>query len=332
MPIAKEDRMQRKKVFITREIPQAGIALLKGTCDVEINPEDRPLSREELLAKVAEVDGVIGLLTDKIDAAFFDAAKNLKGYANYAVGYDNIDVAEATRRKIPVSNTPDVLTLATAELAWALIFAVARRVVETDAVMRSGTWTGWGPLQFIGLDVSGKTLGILGAGRIGAAVARMAQGFGMPLIYCNRSSNPELEAQTGARKVSFDELLAQSDFISIHAPLTPATRHLFNRESFSRMKRTAVIVNTGRGPIIKEDDLVWALREGIIAGAGLDVYEFEPRMAEGLAELKNAVLLPHIGSATNTSRDGMAELAARNLLAMLAGDRPPTVLNPEVIG
>lgn len=323
--------MSRPQVFITRRIPEAGLRLLEASCEVRVNPDDRPLARDELLAAVAEADGVIGLLTDRIDAEFFGAAARLKGYANYAVGFDNIDVAEATRRRIPVSNTPDVLTLATAELAWALLFAVARRVVETDGVMRSGAWTGWGPLQFIGLDVTGKTLGIFGAGRIGQAMARMSLGFSMPLLYCNRSPNPAME-ELGARRVSFEELLAASDFISIHAPLTPQTRHVFDRAAFSRMKRTAVLLNTARGPVIKEDDLVAALREGLIAGAGLDVYEFEPRMAEGLAACANAVLLPHVGSATRSSRDGMAELAARNLLAMLGGTRPPTILNPEVLG
>ena len=323
--------MSKPQVFITRRIPEAGIRLLEASCEVRINPDDRPLARAELLAAVAEADGVIGLLTDRIDAEFFGAAKQLRGYANYAVGFDNIAVAEATRRRIPVSNTPDVLTLATAELAWALLFAVARRVVETDGVMHSGAWTGWGPLQFIGLDVTGKTLGIFGAGRIGQAMARMSLGFAMPLLYCNRSPNPAME-ELGARRVSFDELLVESDFISIHAPLTPQTRHVFNRAAFARMKRTAVLLNTARGPVIKEDDLVAALREGLIAGAGLDVYEFEPRMAEGLAACPNAVLLPHVGSATRSSRDGMAELAAKNLLAMLDGTRPPTILNPEVLG
>jgi len=322
--------MSRPHVYVTRRIPDAGLRLLEAVCEVRVNPEDRPLSRAELLAAVAQADGVIGLLTDRIDAEFFEAAQRLKGYANYAVGFDNIDVAEATRRRIPVSNTPDVLTLATAELAWALLFAVARHVVETDAAMRSGAWSGWGPLQFIGLDVTGKTLGIFGAGRIGLAMARMAQGFAMPILYCNRSPNPAME-EIGARRVSFEELLAASDFISIHSPLTPQTRHVFDHAAFSRMKRTAVLVNTARGPVIKEDDLVAALREGLIAGAGLDVYEFEPRMAEGLAACANAVLLPHVGSATHSARNGMAELAAQNLLAMLRGDRPPTILNPDVL-
>lgn len=324
----------KPQVYVTRMIPRQGIELLQTVCDVEINPEDRPLSRAELLAKIGDKVGVIGLLTDRIDAGFFDAAPKLRGYANYAVGYDNIDVAEATRRGIPVSNTPGVLTDATAELAWALLFAVARRVVESDTVMRAGGWSGWGPLQFLGADVCGRTLGIVGAGRIGTAMALMSRGFRMPVVYSSSSGrrNEVLEKELGARLVSFEELLAQADYVSLHAPLTPQSRHLFNAETFRRMKSSAIIVNTGRGPLIKEDDLVVALREGWIAGAGLDVYEFEPRMAEGLAALPNTVLLPHIGSATTSTRENMALMAARNLLAMLAGDRPETCLNPEALG
>lgn len=324
--------MSRPRIFVTRRIPEAGLTRLRAGFDVVVNPDDRPLTKEELHRGIADADAVIGLLTDRIDAAFFDAAPNLKGYANYAVGYDNIDVAEATRRGIPVSNTPDVLTMATAELAWSLLFAVARRVVETDAVMRSGAWTGWGPLQFIGADVSGRTLGIVGAGRIGTAMARMSSGFGMRVLYTSSSSrNEELERDLGARRVDFDALLRESDFISIHTPLRPSTRHLFNADAFRRMKNTAILINTGRGPVIKEDDLVAALRSGEIGGAGLDVYETEPRMAEGLKDCPNTVLLPHIGSATHSTRDNMALLAAENIEAMLAGTKPPTILNPEVL-
>ena len=323
--------MDRPKVYVTRLIPEAGLVMLRMHCDVDVSPEDRPLTKEELLANVADADGVVGLLTDKIDAEFFDAARKLKGYANYAVGYDNIDVAEATKRGIPVSNTPDVLTDATAELAWTLLFATARRVVEADSVMRSGEWQGWGPLQFIGADVTGKTLGIVGAGRIGTAMALAARGFRMRVLYNSPTRrNETLERVLGAKSVDLDELLAESDFISLHVPLMPMTRHLFDKEAFRKMKRSAIIINTARGPIIKEEDLVEALNTGEIAGAGLDVYEFEPKMVEGLKECRNTVLLPHIGSATKSSRDGMAMLAAENLLAMLRGDRAPTCLNPQV--
>lgn len=324
----------KPKVYVTRLIPAEGLELLRTVCEVEVNPDDRPLSRPELLTKVRDKDGVIGLLTDRIDSEFFDAAPKLRGYANYAVGFDNIDVAEATRRGIPVSNTPGVLTEATAELAWALLFAVARRVVESDAVIRSGQWSGWGPLQFLGADVCGKTLGIVGAGRIGTAMALMSRGFRMPVVYSSSSGrrNEVLDNELDAELVPFENLLERSDFISLHAPLTPQSRHLFNAGTFARMKKTAILINTGRGPLIKEDDLVAALQSGQIAGAGLDVYEFEPRMAEGLAALPNTVLLPHVGSATTSTRANMAAMAARNLLAMLEGSRPETCLNPEVPG
>lgn len=324
--------MERFKVYITRRIPRKGLDLLRRVADVDINPQDIPLNRAQLLEAAATHDGVLGVLTDKIDAEFMDAAPNLKGYANYAVGFDNIDVAEASKRGLPVSNTPGVLTDATAECAWALLFATARRVVETDTIMRSGKWTGWGPLQFIGGDVRGRTLGIVGAGRIGTAMALMSRGFDMPVLYTSSSGrkNGVLESELSARLVSFDQLLAESDFISLHTPLTPQTRHLFDADAFKRMKETAYIINTARGPVIDEAALVEALRKGEIAGAGLDVYENEPDMAPGLAGLDNAVVLPHIGSATRTSRDDMATLAARNLIAMLKGQRPETCLNPEV--
>ncbi len=325
--------MAKSKVYVTRMIPEAGIELLGEMCDVEINPEDRPLARAELLENVRGRQGVIGLLGDRIDSEFFDAAQEIKGYANYAVGFDNIDVGEATRRKVPVSNTPDVLTDATAEMAWSLLFAVARRVVESDQVMRAGDWSGWGPLQFIGGDVTGKTLGILGAGRIGTAMALMSKGFKMKVLYTDSSpqkTNLVLEEELGARKVGLEELFEESDFISIHVPLRPETRHLFNAASFKKMKKTAYLINTARGPVINEADLVEALRDKEIAGAALDVYEFEPRMAEGLSILDNVVTAAHTGSATESARKNMAILAAQNLLAMLSGKRPPTCLNPEI--
>ncbi|BCS87782.1 2-hydroxyacid dehydrogenase [Pseudodesulfovibrio sediminis] len=324
--------MDRFKVYITRQIPQEGIDLLSRVADVDVNPEDAPLPHATLLEKAALYDGIIGLLTDRIDAEFMDAATQLKGYANYAVGFDNIDVAAATRRNLPVSNTPGVLTDATAECAWALIFAVSRRVVESDAVMRSGSWSGWGPLQFIGGDISGKTLGIVGAGRIGTATALMSRGFGMKVLYTSSSGrrNDILDSQLGASLVPFDTLLQEADFISIHAPLTEQTRHMFNAEAFAQMKQTAYVINTARGPVIKEDDLVAALQTGQIAGAGLDVFENEPNMAPGLASLDSVVVLPHIGSATKSSRTNMATLAASNLIAMLQGRQPETCLNPEL--
>jgi len=322
--------MSKPNVYITRRIPQAGIDLLLPGCNVEINPHDRALTRRELLEQVAGRDGVIGLLTDRIDGEFFDAAAEIKGYANYAVGFDNIDVPEATRRRVPVSNTPDVLTEATAEMAWALLFAVARRLTESERVMRADKWPGWGPLQFIGADIGGKTLGIVGAGRIGASMALKSRGFNMRVLYCDARANVELEQSLGAERVEFDALLAQADFISIHVPLLPETRHLFNARAFEKMKPSAYLINTSRGPVINEADLVAALQAGKIAGAALDVYEFEPKMIRGLAALENAVTTPHVSSATATARDGMATLAARNLLNMLAGKPGPTCLNPEI--
>jgi len=249
------------------------------------------------------------------------------------VGFDNIDLKEATKRKVPVSNTPDVLTDATAEMAWALLFAMTRRVVESDKAMRSGVWNGWGPLQFIGGDVTGKTLGIVGPGRIGTAMALMSKGFKMKVLYTGASPgeiNPVMEKELGARRVDLDELLEGSDFISIHVPLEPETRHLFDSGAFKKMKKTAYLINTARGPVINEADLVQAIKDREIAGAALDVYELEPKMAEGLAALDNVVTAAHTGSATVSARKNMALLAARNLLAMLKGKRPPTCLNPEI--
>ena len=322
--------MNRMKVYVTRKIPEAGMDILRPLFDVEVNPEDRPLTRSEFLSKVADADAVLCLMTEKIDAEAFDAARKARGFANYAVGYDNMDVVEATKRKIPLSNTPDVLTAATAEMAWSLLFAAARRVVESDSLMRSGGWKGWGPLQFIGQEVTGATLGIIGAGRIGRAFALKSRGFDMKVLYTDEYPCEELEKSLGARKVSLRELLRESDFVSVHVPLMPATRHLIDEAALALMKRTAVLVNTSRGPVVDEAALVRALRSGTIAAAGLDVYEAEPLAAEGLAELPNVVMTPHTASATVASRNGMAVKAAANLVAMLSGKRPPDCINPGI--
>lgn len=324
--------MDRPKIYVTRAIPQPGLALLEEHCAVEVNPHDRPLGREEFLSAISGKDGVLCLLTDRVDAGAFDAAPGIRGFANFAVGYDNMDVPEATRRRIPLSNTPDVLTEATAELAWTLLFAVSRRLVEADRIMRSGRWPGWGPMQFIGAEVQGATLGIVGAGRIGKAMARKSLPYGMRVLYSGHRPDPAFEEELGARHVPFDELVASSDYVSLHAPLTSETRHLFTYDVFAKMKRNAYLVNTARGPLVKEDDLVAALKDRLIAGAALDVYEREPIMASGLAELENVVLAPHIGSATEAARNGMALLAAKNLLAMVRGERAPNCLNPGVYG
>ena len=324
--------MAKPNIYITRHIPQAGTDLLKKECDVEVNPEDRVLTPKELLDAVRGRDGLLCLLTDKIDGEVMEAAGGkLKGIANYAVGYNNIDVEEANRRGIPVSNTPGVLTDATAEMAWALLFAAARRIVESDRFNRSGRWEGWGPLQFLGGDITGATLGIVGAGRIGTAMALKSKGFGMRVLYTDHTVNETLEAELGAEKTDFDKLLKEADFISIHVPLTGDTTHLFGAEQFSKMKSTAYLINTSRGPVIDEAALVKALKTREIAGAGLDVYEDEPSMTAGLAELNNVVLTPHTGSATTNSRTNMALKAAENLSAMVRGEAPPDCVNPQAV-
>ncbi|MGC8971388.1 MAG: 2-hydroxyacid dehydrogenase [bacterium] len=321
------------KVYITRRIPEPGIEMIRKEHEVEVNPYDRVLTREELLQAVKGKDGILCLLTDKIDAEVFDAAgPQLKVVSNYAVGYDNIDVNEATKRGIVVTNTPGVLTETTADLAWALILATARRIVEADKFTRAGKYEGWAPMLFLGQDVYGKTLGIVGMGRIGQAVARRAKGFNMKVLYNDIRRIPEeLEKELNATFVSLDELLEQSDFVSLHTYLSPETYHLINEERLRKMKKTAYLINTSRGPVVDENALVKALKEGWIAGAGLDVYEFEPKLVPGLAECENTVLLPHIASASVETRTKMATMAAENLLAVLAGKTPPNPVNPEVL-
>lgn len=317
------------RVLITRPIPDDAPRLLAGVADeITIFPEDRPMTREELLREVEGRDGVLCLLTDRIDAEVFDAARGCRIFANMAVGYNNLDVQAATDREILVTNTPDVLTEATADLTWALILATARRVVEGDVEMRAGRFPGWGPLYMLGADVSGATLGLIGPGRIALAVAERAVGFKMTLLYSGRRENPELNA-LGARFVSLDELLVRSDFVSLHVPLTAETMHLINAEALDAMKPSAILINTARGPVVDEQALVRALKAGTIAGAGLDVFEDEPRMADGLAECPTAVLLPHLGSATRGTRSAMAAKAARNLAEALQGRRPTDLVNPD---
>jgi glyoxylate reductase len=319
------------RVFITRPIPEPGPRLVAAVADeVEINPEDRTLSAAELRAAVAGRDAVLCLLTDTIDEAVLDAARGCHVFANMAVGYNNIDVDAATARGILVTNTPGVLTEVTADLTWALILAVARRVVEGDHAMRSGRFPGWGPLYMLGGDVTGATLGLIGPGRIAAAVAERAAGFRMRLLYHGRRPSPALEA-LGAEGVGLDRLLAESDFVSLHVPLTDETRHLIDAKALVKMKSSAYLINTSRGPVVDERALVAALKAGTIAGAGLDVYEDEPRMAEGLADCSQAVLLPHLGSATHATRAAMARMAAENLIAVLRGQRPPNLVNPEAL-
>ncbi|WP_227763766.1 2-hydroxyacid dehydrogenase [Zhaonella formicivorans] len=322
---------KRWNVYVTREIPKPALDLLAQHCDMEVNPEDRVLTREELLEKVKGRDGVLCLLTDTIDAEVLDAAKGAVIFANYAVGFNNIDVQAATERGILITNTPGVLTETTADMAWALLFAVARRVVESDKYNRAGKFKGWGPLHFLGQEVTGKTLGVVGGGRIGTSFARKAKGFDMTILYTDVAPNPEFEAQTGGKFVDMETLLKEADFVSLHVPLMPETKHLIGEKELKMMKKSAILINTSRGPVVDELALVKALKEGEIWGAGLDVYEWEPEMAPGLAELDNVVVCPHIASATYETRTKMGMMAVENLLAGLRGEVPPNCLNPEVL-
>ena len=308
-----------KTVLLTRRIPSSVLTKLEAHCEVDVY-SGAAMPRAELLARVAGKDALICLLTDSVDAEVMDASPSLAIVANIAVGYDNIDIAAATRRGIVVTNTPDVLTEATAEFTWALILGVARRVAEGDRAVRSGGWGGWALDYLLGTELRGKQLGIVGAGRIGRAVAAKAPAFGMHAAFAQHPS----ATAAGLETMSVDELLVSSDVISLHAPLTPATRHLIDKRAFARMKRSALLVNTARGPIIDEAALAWALRERLIAGAALDVYEDEPRVNAELLQFDNVLLAPHIGSATRETRTAMAELAVRNVIAVLGGGEPLT--------
>jgi lactate dehydrogenase-like 2-hydroxyacid dehydrogenase len=319
-------------VYVTREIPRPGTNLLVEACRrVDVNPEDRVLSRPELLAAVRGRDAVLCLLTDTVDAEVLDAAKGCRIFANCAVGFNNVDVRAATARGIAVTNTPGVLTDATADLTWALLLSVARRIPEGDRFTRAGKFTGWGPMLFLGGDVSGRTLGIVGAGRIGTAVALRSRGFRMRVLYCDQAQNEALEQAVGAKQVGLETLLRESDFVSLHVNLDATTHHLIGARELGLMKPTAYLINTSRGPVIDEAALVEALRQRQIAGAALDVFENEPALAPGLLELDNAVIPPHVGSATIGTRTRMATLAASNILALFRGERPPNIVNPEVL-
>ena len=308
------------RVFTTYPLPpQARAALRNATIRTYRGPQ--PIPRATLARGVHDVDGLLCLVTERIDADLLAAAPRLRAVANCAVGYDNIDVAAAAARGIVVTNTPDVLTETSADLAWALLLAAARRIAEGDRFVRSGAWQGWSPDLLLGTDVHGATLGIVGLGRIGAAVARRARGFGMRVLYTQRQRLRRPPA--GARFASLHRLLAQADFVSLHVPLTPATRHLVGARELARMKRTAILVNTSRGQVVDERALVRALASGRIAAAGLDVYEREPEVPAALRALPNVVLTPHIASATTQTRRRMALLAATNLAAALAGHEPP---------
>ncbi|KKO19923.1 MAG: D-glycerate dehydrogenase [Candidatus Brocadia sp.] len=325
--------MMPLNVYITRQIPDEGVNVLKKACQkVEVNPHDRPLTYDEMLKEVRGRDAIITMLSNRVDARLMQEATNLKIVANYAVGYDNIDVKAATVRGIVVTNTPGVLADSTADMAWALLFSVTRRIVEGDKLTRAGQFTGWAPMMLLGGDLVGKTLGIIGAGRIGTAMAMRSRGWCMKVLYTTQSRrNTVLEEMLGAKRVDLETLLKESDFISIHTPLSEKTRHLIGSQEFSTMKRTAYLINTGRGAVIDEDALVQALRNRQIAGAGLDVYEEEPKLKPGLAELDNVVLAPHLGSATVETRTKMSLMAAENIIAVLNRQKPPNCVNPEAL-
>ncbi len=318
---------QRPRVFVARVIPDEGLAAVSAVCEMDLWDGELPPPRPELLRRVAGCDGVMTLLTDRVDDEFLDAAgPQLKVVSNYAVGFDNIDLEACARRGIPVGNTPGVLTETTADLAWALLMAAARRLPEGDRYVRDGRWKTWGPLLLLGPDVHGATIGIVGFGRIGQAMARRAQGFGMEILYHDVNRLPEaVSSPLGATYVPLEDLLGRSDFVTLHVNLTPETRHLISDSTLALMKPTAVLVNTSRGPVVDQPALARALREGAIWAAGLDVTDPEPiPLDDPLMGLDNCLIVPHIASASRATRGRMAAMAAANLVAGVFGEPLPT--------
>ena len=318
----------KPKVLVTREVFDEVLAFLDGSLDVEPNQDDVPFEPHVLRARLADKHGVMCALTDRIDAQLIDASPALKAVCNIAVGYNNIDVAACTRRGIMVTNTPGVLDETTADLVWALLLATARRLTEAEAYLRNGEWTGWYLKQLLGTDVHHATLGVVGMGRIGQVIARRALGFEMNVVYHNRTRlDPSIEAALNARYLGLDELLASADFVVLQVPYSPATHHLIGAAQLARMKPTAILINAARGGVVDDAALVDALRRETIHGAGLDVFENEPKLDPGFLALKNVVLAPHIGSSTRATRLAMAMTAARNLVAALSGGPPPNLIN-----
>jgi glyoxylate reductase len=320
------------KVLLTKMLPQAGIDFLKKHVELNIFRGEGPIAKKEIIDKIRDKDGLICLLTDPVDAEVISAGKNLKIIANFAVGYNNIDIKAATERKIIVTNTPDVLTETTADLTFSLILSVARRIIEADRFVREGKFIGWEPMLFLGSDVHHKTLGIIGLGRIGQAVAKRACGFGMKIIYFEPERLPEeIERECGAEYQNLDTVFKLSDFITIHVPLTASTHHLIAQREFSLMKKSVYIINVSRGPVVDEKALVEALRSKSIAGCALDVYEREPKIAQELLDLPNTVLVPHIGSASVETRTRMAIMVAENIVAVLINRcNPPNPVNQKI--
>ncbi len=319
------------KIFITRKIPKQGLdLLLKQGYKIEINKYNRALTKNEIINGLKNKDGLLCLLTDNIDKDIIESESKLKMIANYAVGYDNIDIEAATEKRIPVSNTPDVLTDTTAEMAWALLLSVSRRIVEGDQYTRSGKFGGWDPMLMLGQDISNKTLGILGTGRIGASFALKSKGFKMNILYFDEKINEKLEKELNAKKVGKSELIKKSDFISIHLPLNKSTFHFIGLKELKNMKNNAILINTSRGAIINEEALAKALKENWIFGAGLDVYENEPVLNSKLLTLNNIIIQPHSASATFKTRSNMAIIAAKNMIEGLNGKIPTNCVNKQI--
>ena len=319
------------KVYVTRPVFDGAIDRLRREFEVELNTEDRILTKQELTAHLGDKDGALTLLTDAIDLELLQSTPRLKVVANFAVGFNNVAVDSATQLGVVVTNTPGVLTETTADFAWTLLMAAARRVVEADKFARAGKFKAWGPKMFLGYDIYGKTLGLVGLGRIGQAVARRAAGFNMRVVFHDPESIPDrIIKELGVTRLPFDELLRVSDFISLHVPLFPETHRLLNDHTFALMKPTCIVINTSRGPVVDEKALVSAVRDGKIAGAGLDVFEREPEIEPELFAMENVILAPHIASASHETRLRMCMMAADNLIAALKGERPPNLVNPEV--
>lgn len=321
--------MIKHKVYVTRRIPEAGLNVLRQAAEVKIWDGELPPPYEVILEEIKEIDGIVCLLTDKIDRKAIETAKHLKVIGNYAVGFDNIDIQAATEKGIMVTNTPGVLTETTADLAFTLMMATARRIVESINYVKAGRWKTWGPLLLLGQDIFGATLGLIGLGRIGLAMAKRARGFDMNILYFGNHRNEEAEKQFGLKYVTMEELLGKSDFISLHVPLTEQTKGLINKKTLSMMKKTAVLINTARGPIVNEEDLYQALKNGVICGAGLDVMSPEPpELSNPLLALDNVIVVPHIASASVATRTKMAVMVAQNVVAGLQGVRPSNLVNP----
>lgn len=324
--------MSGGKVFITRDVPSRVIETLKKEFEVEINPHDRELSKEELAEAVKGKDALMCLLTDTVDDQILEAADRLKIVANYAVGFNNIDVNAASKRGIAITNTPGVLTETTADFAWTLLMAVARRLCEAERFLRAGKFKGWKPLLLLGDDIYGKVLGIVGMGRIGKAVAERAKCFKMKIIYYDeRRLAAEEENQLNAEFYPFEKLIKESDFVSLHVPLTESTKYMIGGKELEEMKETAYLINTARGPVVDEKALIEALKNKNISGAALDVFEYEPYVPEELIELENAVLAPHVASATRETRERMGMIAAENIIAALKNEQIPNLINKEML-